>query len=817
MPEPTSALHLDRVLRALQGLCQSDLGGERARQLPAARDRAHAETLLDEVGQAEVLLQANIAVSAPNRLDLTALLAQATVGVALGAAELAAIGKVASHATALRRAAASWPAAAHDLGERARTMPDVRLLAELLAESVDAEGHILDTASPELARLRQETLTLAARLRRRIEALVRETDAAGLLQDDYFTLRDDRYVLPVRQSEKRTLAGIIHGSSQTGHTVYVEPQELVEANNLLALAFDAVRREEHRILADLSALCAGNEQPLQGCVEALATLDLRLAAARLARQLRAHRPTFDDDRLELPALRHPVLELDGARPVANRLAMARTATRWWVVSGPNGGGKTVMLTALGLCAEMARRGLYVTATADATLPWFDAVWAVIGDAQDLERGLSTFEGHLRLVGDTLQRCERTPRSLVLFDELATGPEPLAASALATAILERAAANSPLTWGAATTHFEACKLLALRHDAFVNAALGRDPKSGAPTYVLELGQIGTSDPLGLARRVGLAASLVDRASQLMGSAGSELEAMLQTLHHQQAALDEERARLRHAQAQLDHARVLRDDQRHTERRAADRRIERAAQETMAHLQDLARQIETARSQLADADRAQLQALAKVASQGLSQAEGIAAQARGAPGGQPIRKPLDIQALRPGVAVFHKGLGKVVVVVEWPGRGERVKVAAGGLELWSEIAELLSANPSEMPKPARVPDPERKPRRDPADKSVPRDDLAAPQSLQEAALILRTTEATVDLRGMRVDEALLAVDRHLDQCVLRGGVGACVVHGQGTGALKVAVRDHLRKHPQVAEFRAGDRHEGGDGATLVWLAR
>ncbi|MBM4344106.1 MAG: Smr/MutS family protein [Deltaproteobacteria bacterium] len=817
MAEPNTPLHLDRVLRALQGLCQSDLGARRAATLPVADDRAHAERLLDEVGQAEILLHGSAILGIPGQLDIEPLLDQAAVGASLGAAELAGIGKVARQASELRRAAPGWPATAAGLAERARAVPDVKMLADWMAESVDGEGRILDGASPELARLRQETVTIAARLRRRIEALVRETDAAGLLQDDYFTLRDDRYVLPVRQSEKRTLAGIIHGSSQTGHTVYVEPQELVEANNQLALAFDAVRREERRILAELSAMCADNRLELLHCVEVLVAIDLRLAAARLARQLHAHRPTFDDDRLELPALRHPVLELDGARPVANRLAMTQPATRWWVVSGPNGGGKTVMLTALGLCVEMARRGLYITATADATLPWFDAVWAVVGDAQDLERGLSTFEGHLRLVADTLRRCEETPRSLALFDELAAGTEPLAANALATAILERAAAISPKTWGAATTHFEACKLLALRNPAFVNAALGRDPASGTPTYVLALGQIGTSDPLGLARRVGLDPGLVDRASALMGSAGSELESMLHALQQQHAAVEEDRAQLRHKQAQLDHARALLDDQRHNERRAADRRVERAAQDLMAQLHDLARDVESARQKLADADRAQVLALAKAASQGLSRAQDIVAQARGTASTQDMRKPLEKQELRAGAAAYHKGLGKPVVVVEWPGRGERVRVAAGGLELWAELGELLAALPGESPKQARPSQLERKPRRDPADASVPRDDLAAPQSLQEAALILRTADATVDLRGMRVDEALLAVDRHLDQCVLRGGVGACVVHGQGTGALKGAVRDHLGRHPQVAEFRAGERHEGGDGATLVWLVR
>ncbi|MSQ84298.1 MAG: hypothetical protein EXR77_15675 [Myxococcales bacterium] len=793
------------------------MAAQLALTLQPAAQQHEAEERLTQVAQAGALVDCGITVIITKSLQIDPFLQQASIGAPLTALELAVVSAVAQNCAKLRRNCRQWPASVHELASLCHTVPDLQLLGEVLAESIDDQGHILDTASAELARLRRETVVIASRLRRRIEALVRESDAAGLLQDDYFTLRDDRYVLPVRHSEKRTLPGIIHGTSQTGQTVYVEPQELVEANNQLALAFDAVRREERRILAELSELCAESAPNLRTGAQVLATVDLRLATAALARDQRANRPRFCEDRLDLPGLRHPILELDGAHPVANRLAMATPQSRWFVISGPNGGGKTVLLTALGLAAEMARRGMFVTASADATMPWFDAVHSVIGDAQDLDLGLSTFEGHLRATADVLQQCAETPRALALFDELATGTEPLAASALATAILESAAAQSTQTWGAATTHFETCKLLALRDPAFVNAALGRDNRTGAPTYVLQLGQIGASDPLGLAQRVGLPSLLIERAHQLMGSAGSQLQAMLATLATQSAGLDDERDQLRHQQAQLDHARVLLDDQRHNEKRASDRRIERASAEAMARLEALTKDIEQLRQGLAQADRAQLHQALDQKSRLKVEIDTIAAQVKPSLPNSPQRKPLPAGALRPGEPAFHVGLQRPVTIVEIDAHGDRAKVSAGGLQLWSDITQLQSPVAADAPMPSmRRRDTGKFAKQSAGTHAAAPSAMAQPQTMDELSLVARTAEMTVDVRGVRVDEALDAVDAHLDKCVLAGGVGAFVIHGQGTGALKQAIREHLKSHRQVAQFRKGEQREGGDGVTLIWLA-
>lgn len=801
----TANLATDRVLQALSRQCHCDLGQRRALVLAPLADQSLAEAALAEVAEADVLLSLAAVPAVPQRVDVRPLLEQAVVGAALTALELWQIGTVARSANAIRRMSQHWPPTAGRLARAAGQLADLRLLAELVEESVDGEGRILDSASPELARLRNEISVISARLRRRIEQLVRDTDDAGLLQDDYFTLRDDRYVLPVRHSAKRTLAGIIHGTSQTGQTVYVEPQEMVDGNNQLALAFDALRREEARILAELTALCAQAAPELEQAADGLAALDLRMAAARLARQLQAHRPHFHSERIDLPQLRHPLLVIDGAAAVPNHVCLRGNPARWLVVSGPNGGGKTVALTSLGLAAEMARRGLFVTAGADATLPWFESVHAVIGDAQDLHLGLSTFEGHLRAIAAVLDSCGRNPQALVLIDELAAGTEPLAGAALATAVLEHLATAVPTSWGAVTTHFEACKLLALRNPAFVNAALGRDGRTGAPTYRLALGEVGTSDPLGLARRVGLPAGLLERTAQLLGTGGAELETMLATLQAERDAMAAERARLEHERAQLDHSRKLLDSQRHAEKIMADRRVSAKAEAQLEELARIGQQIEALRSSLADADRRQLEAANRAVRDQQRAVTGIAQAAQEARGPEARRKPMNTEDIRAGAQAFHGGLGKNVQVVEVDAKGRRAKVAAGGLELWAGFEVLLAtAGPIQPAKRSPA-----------APQAMQRNELAQPTSLDEAAFALRTAEATVDLRGLRVDEALEAVDKHLDRMILRGLPGACVIHGVGTGALQAAVRAHLGRHPLVGQWRPGDKGEGGEGVAMVWL--
>ncbi len=799
-PDMTDALHLHRILHHLAALCQTDLAHARAKSLQPAENALRAEERLDRVAACEVLLQAAGRVQLPDMLALDALTERARRGNSLDGLELVAVARVARVAVRLRREAQTWPDAMGQLRDDVRSLPALDLLASLLSDALDDDGRLMDSASPELRRLRHEVVQLATRLRRRIAEMVKEADDDGILQDEYFTVREDRYVLPVKVSDKRVLGGIIHGTSQTGLTVYVEPQEMVEGNNQLALAYEAVRREERRILAELSALVADEGELLAAGTRVLADLDLWQAAASLALELRATRPEFaTDGRILLRQARHPLLVLDGANVVANDVKLDNGA-RWLVISGPNGGGKTVVLTALGLAVQMARLGLPVCAAEGALLPWFDAVEVVLGDAQDIERGLSTFEGHLRAVQHALTQAQKShQRVLVLLDELAGGTEPLAGAALATALLETFGAAG--TFGAATTHFEALKLLPLRDSAFQNAALQLDPGTLTPTYRLHLGEFGSSNPLALAARVGLSPAIVERARELAGGAGGEAALLVDKLRAERAIVHNQLAELEQQRLQLDRQRAMLEDQRQREKAAADRRIERAAADALAQVAAVQRQLDDARRALREQDKEGIAMAQKALSQGqqdLTDLQRGVAQPIG-----PVRKPWTPQHNRPDGLVWHVGLGRVVQILEIDAIRQKAKVQAGPLSVNAAFAELRVALPGELPRQQVKT----------AQSSLPQH-VAEP--VDDETMTLRIPERTVDLRGMRVEEGLEKLDIALDQAVLRGTPGLCIVHGMGTGAMREAARKAIRFNKSVKRFRAGRQGEGGEGATFVWLA-
>lgn len=815
-PAPADPLRLDRVLAALAGLCQTDEGAAAAAARPVAASQHDAEQLLAYTQEAVTLLRDSQAPGLTPVLNIVPALQLAVRGVPLDGLELLAIRRVAHSAEAVRRASKGWPQAIVLLRALAQSTADLGLLAALLGDAIGEDGSVLDSASRELARLRHEVVQLQHRLRRRMEELVKETDEAGHLQDDYFTLRDDRYVLPVRATDKRVIAGIIHGSSQTGQTVYIEPQELVSGNNQLTLAMEAVRREERRILAALSAMCGEHEDELRGAVAVLVQLDGHLAAGRLAERLQANRPTFAaDGQLALRKARHPILLLDGVRVVPSDILLPKSA-RWLLISGPNGGGKTVALSTIGLLGELARRGLFVPAAPDSVLPWLDDVLVVLGDAQDIERGLSTFEGHLRAIQRVWAAAgERDSAVLVLIDELASGTEPIAGNALATAWLEGMAAHAPHALGVVTTHFESPKLLALRDPRFANAALTLDGATLSPTYRLEVGQVGSSSPLALARRVGLDPAVVARADELAGGGGSEVASVLEELSALRAALLDEQAQLTKAQNDLARTRQLLEDQRKNEQRSVDRRVQQQAAAALGELTELGRELAELRAQLANADKRQLSEAAKVVSDKQVRADQVQRQAAARLRGEVGRQAASLADALPGHILWHRSLQRAVSVVEVDSKGQRIKVRAGALDTWCALVDLEQLLPEERQRHAPKPQPavstDRKPDR--------RDSAGAVEAvaleLGVDSLALRTPDRTVDLRGQRVDEALGQLDSFLDRAVLRHLPGICVVHGMGTGAVRDAVRSHLRSHPQVQRYRPGERGEGGDGATLVWL--
>lgn len=808
------SLKLRRILQAIADFCQTDVGADRSTALGAARNVDEAEQRLDRVDAAISLLRGGQPIYLCPRLNILQLLDHAARQSVLEGLELALLASVARSASRMAQAWRQWPREALVLRSDLAVLPDLSLLSAVLTDSISDDGSVLDSASRELANLRHEVVQISARLRKRVADLVKETDQAGILQDEYYTIRDDRYVLPVKVSDKRVLGGIIHGTSQTGQTVYVEPQEIVQANNQLALAVEAVRREERRILAELSQLCADHREHFTQTVEILAELDIVLAKARLSEKLLANRPSFNrSGRLDLRKARHPLLALDGAKVVANDIGILPPA-RWLVISGPNGGGKTVVLTTLGLTLEMARIGLPICAAIGSELPWIDNLFVVLGDEQDIDRGLSTFEGHLRAVQLALAiAAQKGQQALLLLDELANGTEPIAASALATAILESLSRKTQ-TLGAVTTHFEALKLLALRDDTFANAALGLDGRSLTPTYRLLMGEVGSSSPFALAERIGLDSDIIERASTLAGGGGSEVAILLDKLEQERRLLHAQMNEVETQQLQVDRLRVLLEDQRANELRAAERRIDKAAADAMDQLAQIKTDLEQAQRAIRSQDKAELEQASQVVTARQVQIQRLQRGQKGATA-MIVREPLAIQQLKLGMYLWHVKLQRVVSIVEMDTRGQRLRIKAGAMEMHCSLADLRLPLPTDPGQHAPAAKPSR-PSTVVAEKSGEFQLSAEALQVQDGeTFAMRLPEWTCDLRGLRVEAALTEVDRLLDKATMSNALGICVVHGMGTGAVREAVRMHLRKHPQVQRFRRGVQGEGGDGATMVWV--
>lgn len=639
-------------------------------------------------------------------------------------------------------------------------------LGRLARETFDAAGEIRDSASPELARLRRERDVLAARVRSKAEEMLLSEAFDSVLQDRFVTQRGDRFVLPVKASFKSMGLGIVHDTSRTGETVFIEPTELVGLNNRLKVIELEIRHECRRILEELSLLVAQSAGGLRADLETLAQLDLLVAMARYGVACDAAAPTLvQAPVIDLRDLRHPLLVMraqsEGFSVVSNELHLGGEGNaRLLVVSGPNAGGKTVLLKAVGLAVLAARVGLPVPASPQSKIGVFAAVLADIGDQQSVLGDLSTFSAHLgNLAGilDTVAAAFPAP-VLVLCDELMAGTNPDQGAALARACLERMAEGNAV--GVCTTHYDALKALADNDGRFRNAGMEYDMENLRPTFRLRDGQPGRSYALDIAARMGLPEPVLARARELVGATSAGLEEVLRDLENREATLGQQEAALVRAREQLE--RQVEKEQRAAQALAARERelatktretIEVAVKETREALRDILR---TARQE------ASSQGAGKAVS--AAQAE-LARKAAEATQDLPPQSALDLEKLKSAWAKRSmKGLSNAMAA------GKAAKTS---------------------PTPA----------------ATVEDDALG--------ILMHGRRNTIDVRGMRVDEALAFVESRLDEAVLGGADAAFVIHGYGSGALRKAVREFLTLSPAVGRQRPGLREEGGDGVTVAVL--
>jgi DNA mismatch repair protein MutS2 len=719
----------------------------------------------------------------------TAALGRARKDAVLSARELMDVAVTCSSSRATRGFLESRLEAAPHLADLASLLVEHRDLETDIEASLERSGEVKDSASPALARARAQARSLASEIQTRIGKFLSDPAVAPHLSDAYFTVRNDRFVLPVRADARGSIRGIVHDASNTGQTIFIEPEALVEANNRHKRAEIEIEQETLRVLRRLSRRTASVADEVEANVATLEIIDAAFARAGFAEELDAVCPTVGTDGVvDTPQLTHPLLGPD-AVPSDIRLG---DDFQVLVVSGPNAGGKTIALKAVAVAALFVRAGLHIAANGPARVDLFDAVFSDIGDAQDIRDSLSTFSAHMANLSEISNRV--TPRSLVVLDEIGVGTDPGEGAALAQAILESLAESGARV--VVTTHYNLLKELAEVDSRFANASVEFDAETLEPTYVLEMGFPGMSSATAVAARMGISAAVIDRTNELLDREDRQLDRVLTELASSRAALDVEQREIAEIRVETEAARAEHQAklQRLQERR--DSLFQSMREELEASFRD-------AREQIAGVIRElQRKGTAQGAAESRQQLKTIEQHNRDSQREAGLEEPV-AQAARPihwatasaGDPVEIAGGGRGTLV-SLPDRRGRVEVRLGSARVSVPMQRVgtPSGDTVSSRKRGKV--------------QVTR---AGPRGAS-----LRPTEIDAgrcDLHGLRVDEAIDRLVEALDLALSSDQMSLTINHGVGSGALRRAVRDYLRKSPYIARYAAADPRRGGEGVTIA----
>ncbi len=791
-------LEFDKILTRLANYCSFEISKELALAWRPSTDLGEARLWQQETEEARTLAPQQPDLHLGGVHDLRSLLAQAERGGTLAPVDLLVIRSTLLRARRLRHILVANASRFPALGEWGEPIQDLEHVAAEIGRAISERGEVMDSASPKLAHLRAEVRILQDRLLDRIQRIAHNPDNAAFLQENLVTQRQGRYVVPLRAEFKGRIPGIVHDQSGSGATLFVEPLAIVELNNEWRQRQMEEQEEVNRILRELTELVADEAPYIHTTLDALAGLDLILARAHFADDLHANQPEligFAEAHLDRHAAfrpeQHPGVVLD-FRQARHPLLDPRTVVPIdfhfgddyfiVVITGPNTGGKTVSLKTAGLLTLMAQAGMAIPAKPGSRLTLFEGVYADIGDEQSIEQSLSTFSSHMTNIVRILH--DATPHTLALLDELGAGTDPEEGSALARALLTHLRDSGIPT--VATTHYSEVKLFAHNNPGIVNASVEFDLETLSPTYELTIGLPGRSNALAIARRLGVPRPLVDSAETLVHPESLTADSLLAEIREardatkrsqQKAEALERMAAAREAElrAQLAKIEEARRGVLNEARAEAQAELDAIRDEVARVRSRLDRGVATAPSQhdhfLAEAEKA-LQARQEAARK---LPEQVDATAR-------LTGPLQIG----DVVWVHslQGSGAVRTLLS----ESEVEIQMGAFRLKVPVANLELR---ERPQPVAPPEPRY---------------IAAPPS----------PGIELDLRGFRVDEALEALDRYLDDAYLADLPWVRIIHGKGTGALRQVVRDALRDHAVVASFRGGEQGEGGDGVTIAYFA-
>lgn len=784
-------LEFRRVLGRVAERASCDLARERLLALAPGRDAGAIRRELERVGATMRFAEEKPGWGLPTIPDArSALRYLAAEGAVLEPLQLHALGTLLQSSRLVAAEMDGRQVGYEELGTVRALLVLDRPAEEVLARSVDAEGNVLDTASKELKRIRDRLRGAHARIVRQLETYLRSLPERYVVPDASVTIREGRYVIPVRREGRGEVGGAVHDESHTGATLFVEPPVAMEIMNQLRDLEREEAREIRRILGDLTARLAPLRDELAGALDALVDLDTLLARARSALAWGADVPEVLDpgsQAFRLLNARHPLL-LDAAdRPVVPFDLEVLPGERALVVSGPNTGGKSVFLKATGLAAVLAQAGVVPPVGPGTRIPVFTSFFADIGDEQSISQSLSTFSAHLANLSEIIAGADA--HSLVLIDEMGTGTDPAEGAALSRAILEIMVERGAFV--VVSSHLGQLKRLAVGGSGIVNASLQFDPDRMEPTYQLVKGRPGRSYGLAIARRLGFPAQVLDRAEGYQEGDEVRMEEVLSGLERRER---ETEARLMELESEREHAHALRADAEARERalRDAERTArERSREEARKVLMDARQEVEKAIAELkaevaagVEMEEAARRARRQVEAAASRSASRSARREAGA-----ARRSAPAAGVAPGDAVRVHPSGAKGKVVEL--RDRRALVEVGTVRMELPVEDLEMAGDASAAQGAEV----------------RRGGWSGPPLAQ--------ARTEVDLRGLRVDEMEVELLRALDEAIREDLSDLRIIHGKGTGALRQRVGELLAGDPRVTGYRMGAPREGGAGVTVVAL--
>ena len=781
-------LELPTVLEMLAAEAVTDGGREACFKLRPSADRLEVTNRLAETSAAKEMMVVRGSPSLSGIKDIRPSLSRADLGGSLNTIELLNIARVLQCARLVKGYTSDDKLGKSCIDHLFAALHANRFLEEKITGSIVGEDEIADSASSELANIRRKIRAAGARVRDCLQKIISSPSYAKVLQEPIITMRSDRFVVPVKAECKGAIPGLVHDISASGATLFIEPMAAVKANNELRELAAKEKTEIERILAELSADCAAHAEDIASDYSYLITLDGIFARAKLSYKLNGIEPELREKGVVLRRARHPLLPKDKAVPISLELGEDFDTL---IITGPNTGGKTVTLKTIGLLNVMAQCGLHIPADDGSGVPVYRHVLADIGDEQSIEQNLSTFSAHMTNIVHILGECDAD--SLLLFDELGAGTDPTEGAALAIAVIEHARKLGADV--AATTHYAELKVYATNENGIQNASCEFDVETLSPTYRLLVGVPGKSNAFAISERLGLSKDIIDDAKARIGVQNASFEATIEKLEQTRALLERDRAetakKLREAEESAKKAAFLRAElsvrlekadekaRRDAERIISDAR--RTAEDTFAELDEMRRKMNED-EQAQEVNRARSELRRKLNE---SQSKVKAKQPE-----KPAEDKKSAREVRAGDTVEIKSMGvKAEVVDVNPDGSLNLRAGIMNVKLKPDDVYLIEGHAAKQKKQSVT--------------------LAGSTAARAAV------SPEIDLRGMESIEAVNAAEQYIDSAVMGKLKTVTIIHGKGTGALRAAVQQMLKRNKAVKSYRLGRFGEGESGVTIVEL--